>query len=102
MIDDDKKFIEWIGQAYFYCGLDRYNQFHGNHVFATSYEENDKLADLIYDLDLSDDDANEAAQVLKKMRDDGLVWIGCSNYPHIAIYDLYAQLKVYYYSVIEV
>ena len=94
----EKDFLDWLYGATFYHGTCRYGQFPGYHVFATAYDYDEELRDLLDDLEGGDYEAIRAAEILVEMQESNEIWLATDDNPGLAMMNLTKQLRTFYFN----
>lgn len=91
----EEDFLEWLGGSSIYIGYARYAQF-GPHGFVcvSRYEEDEMLQNATSDLDAGDQDAIDAAELIRKSG----CWWACDSNPAVAMSELVEQIRRYYFD----
>jgi hypothetical protein len=97
----EKDFLEWLYGASFYHGTTRYGQFPGYHIFVTRYDSDDELRQLVDDLEGGDVEALDAGYKLAEMQKIGEIWLAYNDNPAVAMIHLVAQIRGYYFNILN-
>ena len=98
---DKKDFFNWLYGCKIYHSTTRYGQFNGNHVFATSYNENNNLKELLDNLESYDAEALDAASKLVDLINKREIWLAYDDDPRIAMIKLIEDIEIYYFSILN-
>jgi hypothetical protein len=97
----EKEFTDWLYMFKFFHGTCRYHQFPGAHVFVAVPVFDEELRELVDDLEGGDHEALRAAEELQRLHDSDEIIMAYSDYPHVAVEEIYKKLRKYYFDVLN-